>query len=195
MRLLLWILALGLLLPWPLDRASEAGRPGSLGARLLGPLGSLAASVEWVRFDQNLARGEYERAYLAAERALALDPASTDGWLMLGQHLIFDRGSLLLEPDPARRVEAIQAGLAVLDEGAERCRSGAVLRLIRGQTLALFLADLASQGPEVLPWPGGEGAALAEGLEDLERAAQLGHPRAHERSHDARAAAQRRAAR
>ena len=187
MRALLWILALGLLAPWPgmERRAPEAAQLG-LGARLLGPVATLAASAEWVRFDAALADGDLELAYLRAERALGLDPLSPYGWVQLASHLVFDRGGALFEPDPEARVAWIQNGLEVLAEGAQRCRSEASLLLLRGQILGLFVAELAAVAEEPLPWPGGSAAAVSAALLDLERAAALGHPRATQRIHDVR---------
>lgn len=187
MRALLWILALGLLAPWPgTPRPTAAQAETGLGARLLGPMATLAASAEWVRFDSALADGEFDLAYLRAERALALDPLSPYGWVQLSSHLVFDRGGALLEPDPAARVAWIQAGLLVLSEGADRCRSRASLLVLRGQILGLFVAELASVREDPLPWPGGAAAATAAALVDLEEAEALGHPLAGQRIHDVR---------
>ena len=52
-----------------------------------------AASVYWIRFDLALRDGEYERAYVLAERALILEPSAPAGWHTLARHLIFDRAS------------------------------------------------------------------------------------------------------
>lgn len=200
MRALVWIAALALLAPWPLgdapppgsDMTSPAPRPG-FGTRLLGPIANLAASIEWVRYDIALEDGDYPLAYERAERALAIDPLSPHGWDLLASHLIFTRGGALLEQDPARRVDWIEAGLEVLRRGAEASRAPASLHMVRGQILAFFVAELAAD-PAALPWRGGEGAALAAGIAALEQAAALGHPKAHERKHQAAIAAQARAA-
>ncbi len=201
MRALVWIAALALLAPWPLGDGSPRGldpgnaapapRPG-FGVRLLGPIASLAASVEWVRYDIALEAGDFPLAYERAERALALDPLSPHGWDMLASHLIFTRGGALLEDDPERRVDWIEAGLEVLRRGTLACRAPATLHMVRGQVLALYVAELAAD-PSALPWRGGEGAALAEGIAALDQAAALGHPKAHERKHQAGAAARARA--
>lgn len=99
---------------------------------LLGPIASLAASVEWVRFDTALSRGRTDLAYGRAEHALELDPASTDGWAFFASHLVFDRGSAEVEHDPERRWEWIRAGLEVLERGEESAREPARLVLYRG---------------------------------------------------------------
>lgn len=207
LRVAAWATAGALLAPWPLRHgarpevdpsdssgaattAASGGRPPrpSLTARLLGPIASLAASAEWVRYDLALEAGDYPLAYERAERALALDPHSPHGWDLLGSHLVFLRGGALLEENPARRVEWMQAGLDVLSRGAQRSRAPASLHMVRGQILALFIAELAND-PAALPWPGGERAALAAGIAAFDQAHALGHPKAHERKHQAQAAA------
>lgn len=107
---------------------------------LLGPIASLAASIEWVRFDTALSRGRTDLAYERAEHALELDPASTDGWAFFASHLVFDRGSAEVEHDPQRRWEWIRAGLEVLEHGEETAREPARLVLYRGLVHAA-LAD------------------------------------------------------
>ena len=190
MRATLFALALFLLGPWlapqHLPQAKQPGQnsQASLGRRLLGPFASLAASIEWVRFDQAAERGDFSRAYVIANRALALDPGSPHGWDIYASHLIFQRGGALSEPNPQRQVDWIRAGLDVLAEGTQVSRAAGTLSLIRGQILALYVAEIA-HGPDGLPWPGGAAAALHEGILALERAAELGHPRAHERKHQA----------
>ncbi|MFT7679192.1 MAG: hypothetical protein ACI8QC_003192 [Planctomycetota bacterium] len=194
MRVVLWILALGLLAPWPgAARQTSASTEHGLGARLLGPVATLAASAEWVRFDAAVADGEFELAYLRAERALALDPLSPYGWVRLGSHMIFERGGALFEPDPQARVAWMQAGLEVLAEGAERSRARASLLVLRGQILGFFVAELAADPEEPLPWPGGTTAASVAALSDLEEAEALGHPLAAQRVHDVRHQATERA--
>ncbi|MDF1839270.1 MAG: hypothetical protein P1V35_15485 [Planctomycetota bacterium] len=142
------------------------------------PLASLAASWQWIQFDQSLARGSWEQAYLHADRALALDSESPEGWATLSSHLVFDRGSFLNEPDDARRMAWMQAGIDVLLEGIEQSRDPGEVHLVLGQTLVLYIAHLAALEEDPLPWPGGPEAARSLGMEHLNRALELGHRRA-----------------
>jgi hypothetical protein len=199
--------ALVALLAWPWAPASERaavdGAPSAESAadpfgRWLGPVAALAASFEWVRWTTALGRGELARAHTHAARALALDPASPEGWLTLAQHLVFDRSAAVMEPDRGRRTAFARAGLDVLRRGEARSRDAAGLALIGGD-LAVFLAEragaaLPSQGadwigaapePELavhdLDWPGGPSALLDEAKACYTRARELGHPDAAER--------------
>lgn len=189
MRIACALVAILLLGPWSGQRLDDPsprsqGATSGLGTRLLGPLASVAASVEWVRFDRAVEAKNFTQAYAIANRALALDPASPHGWDLYAGHLIFYRGGALLEADPERRVDWIRAGLDLLAEGAAKSRAPATLHLIRGQILAFYVADVASD-PEALPWPGGSGAASHAGIVAMEKAMELGHPKAHERKHQA----------
>lgn len=142
------------------------------------PLASLAASWQWIQFDQSVARGSWEQAYLHADRALALDGDSPEGWITLASHLIFLRASFQNEPDDQKRVAWMQAGVDVLTEGTRQSRQPAEVHLVLGQTLTFFIAHLAGLEEDALPWPGGALAARELGLEHLERAQSLGHARA-----------------
>ena len=175
-RLGAWALTLWLL--WPAERAREPGPPAPLGERLLGPIASLAASVQWVRFDLALRDGRFERAYARADAALALDPVSPEGWLTLGRHLVTYRASPENEPDPARRAAWIRAGLEVLAEGERESNAPGELALAQGVFLAFYVAAIAGEAPRELDWPGGERGALEEAREAFGRAAGHGHPRA-----------------
>lgn len=172
-RLAGWGLCGALLMPWGQD--ARRAEPRSLAERLVGPVASLAASAQWVRFDRAVQDGREEEAYAIAERALALDPRSPEGWLSLAHHLMFRRASVLDEPDPARRARFLRAGLDVLRRGEERCEAPAELAQVRGQTLVLYVAEFAGAQ---LDWPGGRRAALEEGLDAAEAALRGGHPAA-----------------
>ncbi|MFT4538146.1 MAG: hypothetical protein ACI835_000579 [Planctomycetota bacterium] len=170
--LLLWAATLWVMTP-P-SSFSVALRSSSLGERLLGPVASLVASAQWVRFDLALRVGEPERAYELAERAIELDPGAWQGWFTFASHLIYDRGAETLEPDPHKQRAWIRAGLDMLTEGVKHARDPAELEIISGSCLTMLVALRARS----IEWPGGAEAAIAEGLEALQRAAALGHPHA-----------------
>jgi hypothetical protein len=143
-------------------------RPSTTLGRLLGPIGSLAATVQWVRVDAALDAGRPERAYALAELALALDPQTTGGWLHLARHFAYQRGSPEVEADADRRTQWVRRGLAVLARGEERAREPHLLRFERGLLLVhVGLSDGA------VPWPGGPEAALEEAARAMEEAAFL----------------------
>lgn len=182
-RALAWsaVLAL-LLLPLPL-REREPPAP-TFGLRLLGPIASVAASIEWVRFDSALDAGRPGLAYSRARRALELDPGSTEAWAYLAAHFVYGRGAAEVEPDPGRRAEWIRAALALLERGESRARRPAALAQQRG----LILAAVGDEG-EAVRWPGGAQAAYRAAAAAFERAAQLGDPLGHELAHGALEAA------
>ena len=170
LQLVAWACVAALFWPPP-ARSSSSGT--SFSQRLLGPIASALASVEWVRFDMRLRDGENERAYLHAERALELDPGSPAGWYTLARHLIFERASFEIETDPERRREWIEAGLDVLERGASSASQPELLWHLHGTTLAHYVADIA----EDVGWPGGSKAAIDRGIQTLERAAAAGFTR------------------
>lgn len=106
--------------------------PPQSAGRFLGPVASLAASVEWVRMQLALDAGRTDLAYERAEHALALDPGATDGWSFFAAHLVFDRGSRAAELDPARRWAWVRRGLDLLERGERTAREPARLVLYRG---------------------------------------------------------------
>lgn len=172
LRALLWVGVLLALWPWSPPRTG-AGTP--LALRLVGPFASLAASVEWVRFDLAVREGRYERAYGRAERALRLDPRAPQGWVTLSSHLCTFRASLQNEPDPAARRAWIRAGLELLERGEGLTSDPAELAFARGITLVhVALID----GDEGLGWPGGWRAARDAAARAFRRAEELGHPQA-----------------
>lgn len=174
-----WIAVAALLVlgPAPLRRGPHVERRPGVLVRLLGPIPSLAAGVQWVRFDLALRDGRPELAYAYAGSALALDPRSPGGWLTLARHLVFERGSPSAEPLPAERRRWIRAGLAQLERGEASARTPALLAFVRGTILAEFVAEIPD---EELGWPGGRRAALEEARGAFERAAALGDPRGGE---------------
>lgn len=139
--------------------------------RLMGPIASAAASVEWARYLGALDDGDVTRAYGHAARALSLDSRATAGWLTLADHFVFIRASPLEEADPEARRRWIREGFAVLRSGEDRAASPGVLARYAATIKAAVLADLPDEG---LGWPGGPRALLSEAREDLERAASLG---------------------
>jgi len=129
---------------------------------LMGPVAGLAASAEWVRFDWYIREGRHERAYAAADRALALEPRATQGWTHLASHLAFGRASLESEPKSLSRLRWIRAGLDILKKGEQQAAVPADLAYLRGLILT-WVADLETLGSPAAPgWPGGtDGARLA----------------------------------
>jgi hypothetical protein len=141
--------------------------PTPLG-RLLGPIGTLAATVQWVRVDAALDAGRPQRAYALAELALALDPAAAGGWLHLARHLAYQRGSAEVEAIAERRTQWVRRALGVLARGEGRARHPHLLRFERGLLLLhVGLSDGA------VPWPGGVEAALEEAAQAMEEAAAM----------------------
>ena len=174
-RVLAWIgvLLLAVLPAYLRDAAPEPER--SPFRRMLGPIASAAASVQWVRVDLALRAGRLDLALARAENALRLDPGATEGWMYLGRHLAFDRASVAREPDPARRRAWIEAGLDLARRGIETAREPEELHLWR----ALVLVKVVETDEE-LPWPGGAEAMLEEAARACDRAAELGQPDAAE---------------
>lgn len=161
-----WITVALLLWPWT---ARPAIQPVSTASRWLGPIASLAASVNWIRFDLAVRDGRREHAYVVAEQALALAPEAAAGWATLARHLIFDRASPESEPDPARRRQWIQAGLDTFIRGEALVSDPGALAYMRGTLLIAYVAEIAGD----IAWAGGYRGALEEGLQALEDA--LGH--------------------
>jgi hypothetical protein len=153
--------------------------------RALGPLASVAASIEWARFRRALFTGETADAYVIADRALALDPSGEGGWLNYAQHLIFERGSFAENETPEGRRRWIRSGLELLKRGETLCRTPGELAFTAGLIRTGYLAPIPD---EDLGWPGGPTGLLAEGTEDLQRAATAGHTGAAETLEALRAA-------
>ncbi len=163
------------LLLWPWSAAEVDARPFS--QRLTGPFASLAAGMEWIRFEQAWRDGRPERAAVHADRALELDPLSPQGWIRLGDHFVFERATPENEPDPEQRVRWMRTGLDVWKTGQERCSDPGELAMMRGRTLAIYVTELA-KSPE-FPWPGGVRAVREEARDVLLEAERMGMREAH----------------
>lgn len=170
-----WALVAGLWLVAEVRDARSAGGPG-FAARALGPLAGRVAEAQWARVQLALAAGEHELALARAESALALAPHDAAGWSFVARHLALHLGSAQREPDPARRLALLRAGLAVLERGA---RSGADAGELARERAALLFVH-AEQDPD-LPWPGGADALRAEARRALELSAGSAPPPARGR--------------
>ena len=165
--------------------ASAAGRDvatRSVGERLLGPIASIAASLQWVRVDDAWNRGRSELADRRAEFALELAPGDPAGWLYYSRHLIYDRASRLREPLAVDRERWVRAGLAVLDRGERECRAPGAMAFQRG---VVFLG-LAQVDDEDRALPISRREAWTSAAESFERAARAGEPLAREAAELAR---------
>ena len=159
----------GLLLVVTQVAPRERSGASSFGQRLLGPIATLAAAAEWVRFDLALREGRPEEAYARAHRALALDPGAPEGWITLAQHLILQRGTVLREPDAEARRAWIEAGFEALAEGEARSREPDVVAFETGLMWLHVTGHAESLGYD-------EARARVTAIESFERAGRLGHP-------------------
>jgi len=155
------------------QRGDSAQRP-SLSLRLLGPASELGRSLQWIRFQRALLRGNQQRALALAESAIALDPAATDGWQLLAAHLGYFLASPEREHDLGRRRMWLQAALAVTRRGAQQADQPEELHLQRG----LMLLSKLDLDPEVDPE--GPAGLLAGAIEAFREAARLGSAAARE---------------
>lgn len=165
-----------------LDGTLPERRSSSVAARLLGPLARPLARAWWVRARTAMLEGRTDLALARAATALELDPGDTAGWSLLAWHLSLERGSILREPSPERRVVWLRAGLDVAERGESSAREPGELALGRG----LMLAQVALED-DPPPWPGGVPALWTAAAEAFERAAELGHPAAAHLAESARA--------
>jgi hypothetical protein len=156
----------------------------SLPLRLLGPVSSAAASVQWVRVRTAMRDGRTDLALARARLALELDPGATDGWLLLASHLAFDRASAEREPSPRRRLAWVRAALETAARGERSARDAA--RIARWQGLVLGKLAQEQDPPD---WPGGVRGLWLEAAGHFERAAALGAPDGEELAAAARALA------
>ena len=155
----------------PGARSGDANESRSFAVRLAGPFASLAASVQWLRVDQDLDAGRFARGYARAETALALDPRSSAGWTFLADHFIYNRARPELEPSPAARRAFLEAGLGVLARGERVVRDPGRLAFDAGLALVHTTAY-----EDVHERPGGASGAFEEAARHFERAAGHGHP-------------------
>lgn len=188
MRRVLGLLGLGCLaLAAAVDRTEVLGLPReprtSMGRlqRLAGPLGSAAASVQWMRFTHATRSGDGERALAVGRSALAMDPLAPAGWQLLAHHLAFERGSALQTNSPEARRRWILAGLDLLVEGAGISRDPAVLRYDE----ALVAQYLGTLPHETAPWPGCAEELLPRAIAGFTAAREAGHRRAGDALADA----------
>jgi predicted Zn-dependent protease len=147
---------------------NDAARPAL--RRVLGPVASLAAGVEWIRVDIAIRRGEYARAYERAETALALDPEDPAGWIFLAHHLLYERASLSREPDREVRARWIRAGIETLERGERRSSDPGPVFFEHGLALA-FQGSLADADRA---WPGSAAEAWDLAARAFEAAAERG---------------------
>jgi len=156
------------------DGAAAAAAPPSPTGRLLGPLARVASSIEWLRFAETLHRGDEERAYAIALRALEMSPESAEGWSYLAYHFVFGRGSDLAGETPEARRRWVLAGLDLLREG--RLRGAPAAELAFNE--ASYAITLGILPPEDAPWPGARAELMPRARGALEEAARLGDRRA-----------------
>ena len=154
----------------PLPPTREQTHSSSLAGRLLGPVASLAASVQWVRADVAFRRGRVELFLARSETALTLAPESADGWSYLAMTQAFTLASPEREPSPARRLAWVQAGLATAAEGERLASAPGELAILAGT----IMVKTASLDPD-LPWPGGPVAIWEAAASHFERAGRLGY--------------------
>lgn len=155
------------------NSASE-GAPRPVLRRILGPIASVAAGLQWIRVDVAIRSGEFARAYSRAETALELDPESPSGWIFLAHHLVFERASISREPDREARARWIQAGLATLERGERAALEPGDVYFEHGVALA-FLGSLAD---EDRAWPESGERAWELAAAAFDAAAASGTPRA-----------------
>jgi hypothetical protein len=155
---------------------AQHDRDRAFAERWLGPIATLAASVEWIRADLALRAADFPVAYARAETALEIEPSRTEAWIFLAHHFIFERASLGRELDSAERRAWVEAGLGVLDRGLHVSAEPAEIAFYRG---AVF--DYLAAIPDAdRPWNGDARAALLEAAKSFDEAAALGLERASE---------------
>ena len=150
----------------------DAGRPAL--RKVLGPVASLAAGVQWVRVDAAIRREDYALAYERAETALALDPEDPAGWIFLAHHFLYERASLSREPDREARARWIHAGIETLERGERASRDPGAVFFEHGVALA-FQGSLAD-GDRT--WPESAAEAWNLAARAFETAAEHGAPNA-----------------
>ena len=157
----------------------------SFGERLLGPIASYAAALQWARVDDALRLGRPEVAYARAEFALELAPGDPAGWTFFAHHFIYDRASALRESDRSVRAHWIQTGLDLLERGERECAEPGKIAFAR----AVVFLSFAQQDDADRAWPGTRREAWLEASRAFERAAVAGEPLAAEAARASRAEA------
>jgi hypothetical protein len=164
---------------------STASARRSLGERLLGPIASFAAALQWARVDDALRHGHPEVAYARAEFALELAPGDPAGWTFFAHHFIYDRASALAEGDRSVRAHWIQTGLDLLERAERECAEPGKIAFAR----AVVFLSFAQQDDADRAWPGTRREAWLEAARAFDRAALAGEPLAAEAARAARAEA------
>jgi len=172
----MWLLAGGLIsLSQGLLHPSPPGtRRASAEVRLLGPAAELGRSIQWIRFQRALLRGDQARALMLADSALELDPSSTESWLLLTSHLGYFLASPEREPALQRRRRWLESALAVSMRGTQHAKHPRELHMQR----AMMLFSKLDIDPEIDA--GGASSLRAKGLAALRDAAAAGSPSARE---------------
>lgn len=165
-----WLAGVVILCALPIAPRRDPGTGDSLAGRLLGPIGGLAANLQWVRADGALRRGRVERFLSRARTALELCPQSAEGWHYLAWQQAYELGSPERDSDPARRLAWVEAGLATAAEGERRAAEPGSLAFLAG----LILIKVATLDGD-LPWPGGRERMWLDAAEHFERAGRLGY--------------------
>lgn len=169
------------LFAWSVRRLPPPG-DSSLAERLLGPIAETAALVQWVRVDEAWRAGRVDLCDARAAFALRLAPGEPSGWSYYGRHLVFDRGSILREPDRRAREFWVRAGLDVLAQGERVSRAPGRIAF---QRAVVFLA-LSQMEDEERSLPITRAEAWTSAAEAFERAAAAGEPLAEEAARRAR---------
>lgn len=171
MAAIVLLLASGAVFAWSARRLPAPGQH-SLAERLLGPIAETAAAVQWVRVDEAWAAGRIDVCDARAAFALRLAPGDPNGWIYYGRHLVFDRGSILREPDGRDRERWVRAGLAVFDSGERLSRAPGRIAFQR----AIIYLALAQMDDEERSLPITRSEAWTAAAEAFERAAKAGEP-------------------
>jgi len=182
------LLALGAVLAWWTIHSAPPERKtarGTFASRLLGPFASLAAGIEWGRFDEAASAGDEARAWKHADRALFLDPENPGGWTYLAHHAVYELGSPRRTADPADRRRAVELGLAILARGERESRDPGPVAF----KAAVVHISLANQDDDERRLPISRREAWSRAADAFERAAAAGEPVAAEAAVLARAEA------
>lgn len=117
------------------------------------------------------ARDAWTEAQGAFERACELDPGRAEAWAQAAANRFLRLGGEELEPDPVRRLAALEEALAKLDRGMPTAREPESLWFQRGYFLERF-----AEGPFGTLHPLGARGLLHLAKRAFERAREGGHP-------------------